>query len=77
MVFGFYVDWMVFVAWHGITSPRKNFYEEQYFFLSLLLSTRPSFSSKVRNGDRNYTLFRRTGRLPGWIRLLLVSVNTM
>jgi len=25
----------------------------------------------------NYIFFRRTGRLPGWIRLLLVSITTM
>lgn len=64
MIFGFYVEWMVFI-WRIV------------IFHSLRLSINLSLSSKVRNGDRKLFFFRRTGRLPGWIRLLLVSVTTV
>jgi hypothetical protein len=47
------------------------------FFHSLRLSISLSFSSKIRNGDRQLFFFRFTGRLSGWIRLLLVSITTM
>lgn len=78
MVFDFFVDWVVFVAWRGITLPLKNFCEEQYFFCTDCdWAQGCHFLARSEMVTGNYIFFRCIGRLPGWIRLLLVSITTM